>query len=376
MRKVQYISGTRADFGLMRRALAAIAAHPALDLGLAVTGMHLSPRYGSTVADIDSDGLRIDCRLPVDLAETTGEAMARNLGTMVGGFASHFAHAKPDIVLLLGDRGEMLAGAIAALHLNIAIAHVHGGERSGTIDEPMRHAVSKLAHLHLTTIAEARERLIRMGERADCVTVVGAPGVEGLSSGVRRTKAELCREFGFDPARPVVLFVYHPVVQEAASAGQGAAMLLDLLAARDVQVVALKPNSDAGGDAIAWEIDKRGANPTLRVVTHFPRDAFVDWMAACDLMLGNTSAGIIEAASFGTPVVNVGSRQQLRARNANTTDVPLDRREVESAIDRALQVGRFACANIYEQPDTAAHIADVLAKADLGPALLDKVNSY
>jgi GDP/UDP-N,N'-diacetylbacillosamine 2-epimerase (hydrolysing) len=376
MRKIVYFTGTRADFGLMRQTLLAIHAEPSLDLGVAVTGMHLSQRYGLTVADIEAAKLRIDYRIPVPVDETTGSEMARNLGTMVIGFTDFLSVTRPDIVLLLGDRGEMLAAAIAALHLNIAIAHIHGGERSGTIDEPVRHAISKLSHFHFVTEPGARDRLIAMGERADMVTVVGAPGVEGLSSMTVRARSGLCADVGFDPSRPIVLFVYHPVVQEADTAAQGAAMLIDSLVARGFQIMALKPNSDAGGVGIARELDARSHHPDIRVVTHFPRDRFIDWMAASDLMCGNTSAGIIEAASFGTPVINVGSRQQLRARNSNTIDTPLEIAPLESAIDQALAMSRSSHGNIYEQPDTSNKIVNLLCNVPLNCSLLNKVNSF
>ena len=159
MRRVRYISGTRADFGLMRRTLQAIQDHPALDLSVIATGMHLSPAHGETVREIEAAGLPISARVPFPLQPATGATMARGVGIMIPAFVDALEADRPDILLLLGDRGEMLAGAVAAIHLNIPIAHVCGGERSGTVDEPVRHAVSKLPHLHFTATEEARERL-------------------------------------------------------------------------------------------------------------------------------------------------------------------------------------------------------------------------
>lgn len=376
MRKILYFSGTRADFGLMRKTLCTVRDDPGLRLGIVVTGMHLSEKYGQTERDIAAAGLAIEGRIPVDLTETTGAIMATNLGRMLMGFTEHCARDRPDIVLLLGDRGEMLAGALAALHLGIPVMHIHGGDLSGTIDEPMRHATSKLSHYHCVTTPAARERLIRMGELPDRVFVTGAPGVEDIVDLAVHRRPALCAELGLDPARPTAMFVLHPVVQEAESSGAVAGALLDLLIERDLQIVAVRANSDAGGDAISAELDARLDYPALKVVAHFDRARFVSWMAAADLMIGNTSAGIIEAASFGTPVINVGSRQNLRERNANVIDVGLDAGVLVDAIDRSLAQGRYPAENLYHQPDTAQKIARLLNSVSLDRSILNKINSY
>ena len=171
MRRILYLTGTRADFGLMRATLAGIQAHPELKLGLLVTGMHLDPRYGDTVREVEASGLPVVARVPVALGDDDGATMARAIGLELLGAVDALASFHPDLLLLLGDRGEMLAGAIAALHLNIPIVHLHGGELSGTVDEPVRHAISKLAHYHFTATEGARERLIRMGERPEHIHV-------------------------------------------------------------------------------------------------------------------------------------------------------------------------------------------------------------
>lgn len=376
MRHICYVSGTRADFGLMERSLRAIDAHPDLDLSIIMTGMHLSPKYDSTGDEIVASGFRILDRIPVPLDQTQDSEMARNVGLMLTGIADSLARSRPDIVLLLGDRGEMLAGATAALHLNIPSAHIHGGERSGTIDESLRHAVSKLSHIHMTTTASARDRLIRMGEREDMVHVVGAPGVEGIRELATISREALCQEVGLSPTKPVVLFLFHPVVQAINETGAAAGWMLDTLLAQDLQIMAIKPNSDAGGDLIAAEIDARSGHANMRVATHVNRAKFVSWLAAADLLVGNTSAGIIESASFGTPTINVGSRQNLRERNANVIDVGLDPQAFLTAVQRALGAGRYATYNVYEGNNTSGAIAGLLSSAPIGPELLNKVNSF
>ena len=283
---------------------------------------------------------------------------------------------KPDAVLLLGDRGEMLAGALAAIHLNIPIVHVHGGERSGTVDEPVRHAISKLSHYHFAATEAARMRLIRMGEHAAHVFVTGAPGLDGLAGAARRPRAELCADLGLDPARPVALLVYHPILQTAGAAGREMAEVLAAVQDTGVQAVCLTPNSDAGHREIRNEIARQARQPGFKVVTHFARPDFLSWLEAADAMVGNSSSGIIEAASFGLPVVNVGNRQHGRERNANTADVPAERTSIRTALATALAHGRHPRQNIYGDGRAAEKIVELLSTLPLSKDLLSKINAY
>ena len=375
-RHVVYVTGTRADYGLMRRTLQAVAAHPGLSLSLVVTGMHLDDTFGNTVREIEADGFPIVSRVPIAPGDGGG-AMARGIATMIAGFTDAFERARPDVVLLLGDRGEMLAGAIAAAHLNIAVAHIHGGERSGTIDEPVRHAISKLSHIHLAATAESRDRLVRMGEDPGRVVTVGAPGLVGLTDEPDGDRTALATGVGFDATRPIALMLYHPVHSEAENAADGVALVLDQLAAAGLQVLALMPNSDSGGAAIRARLEQAAAGSNwLSLHTHLERPRFVAWMRAADVMVGNSSSGIIEAATFGTPVVNVGPRQQLRERNRNVVDVALDGPAVRGAIEEALAFGRRPPANVYGDGATDRRVAEVLADVPLDRALLAKCNAY
>lgn len=375
-RRIFYISGTRADYGLMEATLRRIAAHPELDLAMVVTGMHLDPRYGSTIEEIERAGLRIAGRIPSEVAGATGAEMAKGIATMLAGFTALLERDMPDLVLLLGDRGEMLAGAIAAIHLNIPVVHIHGGERSGTVDEPVRHAISKLSHYHFAATDEARERLIRMGEEPERVMVVGAPGLVGLSASTRRNREALASDEGFDPARPIALMVYHPVLQDAETAGAETAALLSALDTHNCQVLALLPNADAGSRDIREVLEAARGNGRLKIVTHLPRPIFIEWMAAADLMIGNSSSGIIEAATFGTPVVNVGPRQNLRQRNANVIDVAPEEAAIGMAIATALASGRYAPTNVYGDGLADEHISNLLADLSLDRGILRKCNAF
>jgi len=376
VRRVAYVSGTRADFGLMARTLTLINASPAFELGVVVTGMHLSPKYGITAGEIEAAGLPIRARIPTPVDETSGAAMARAVGQAIVGMVDSFEVWRPHILLLLGDRGEMLAGATAALHLNIPITHVHGGERSGTIDESVRHAISKLSHYHFVATVGARERLLRMGERAEHVFVTGAPGLDGIGQTAIESRDVLCREVGFAPQRRVCLFVYHPVVQESDLSGTHARAALEGTLATGSQVLALSPNADAGGDLVRAALADYAMHPDVRLVTHLPRDRFVSWMARADAMVGNSSSGIIEAASLGLWVINVGARQRLRERSGNVIDVEPDTSAVAHAVADVLKRTRSARDNVYGDGHAGERIVDLLDKLPLTPSLMMKCNAY
>lgn len=375
-RRICYVSGTRADFGLMQSALQAIARAPGLSVDVLVTGMHLSPIYGHTVDEILATGLPLRARVPVELEPANGATMARNIGRMVTGFVDALATDPPDVVLLLGDRGEMLAGAIAALHLSLVIVHIHGGERSGTVDELVRHAISKLSHYHFVATEQSRERLLRMGEFPDSVFVTGAPGLDGLVKLAAESRQDLCTSLSLDPNRPVALMVFHPVLQEAEEAGNSTRLILSALAARNCQTIALMPNSDAGSDPVRDVLRTHAADVDVRVITHFGRPRFAAWMAACDFMIGNSSAGIIEAASFSTPVLNLGSRQNLRERSANVLDVPLDESSLASAVASVLAGRRQLVTNVYGNGQAGMRMTELLRDLAIDAKLLAKSNAY
>lgn len=379
MRKILYVTGTRADFGLMASTLQCIHSHAKLQLQVAVTGMHLSPAYGMTVREIERSGLSIAARVPVDVEGRSGAAMARSIGQAVTGLTDAMEALRPDLVLLIGDRGEMLAGAIAAIHLGIPVAHLHGGERSGTVDEPVRHAITKLSHWHFVASEESRERVVRLGERPETVWITGAPSLDGVMETAQRHEGELPTALGVPAGTPFVLVLFHPVLQEAAGAGAQAENLAgalgDVLAGSPRHVVWLAPNADAGSGAVLEALD-RTSLPRLVRLTHLPRPLFLAALARADALVGNSSAGIIESASLGTPVVNVGSRQQRRERNRNTYDCAADRASIAQALRKALAGGRFQSDNRYGDGTAGERITELLAGLPIEPSLLDKSNTY
>jgi GDP/UDP-N,N'-diacetylbacillosamine 2-epimerase (hydrolysing) len=375
-RKVCYITGTRADFSLMTGTLQRAQADPRLDVVVLVTGMHLLEEFGLTVREIEASGLRICARIPVHLDGTTGAVMARALGQALVGMTDVLENDRPDIIVVLGDRGEMLAGAIAAIHLNVHLMHVHGGERSGTLDESMRHAISKLAHFHMVATAGARDRLIRMGERTEHVFVTGAPGLDGIKEAATEERAALCAGARFDVRRPIALVVFHPVVQEADAAGEQMSEIMAALTDVSIQALCMTPNSDAGGRAIRAVLAQYANSPGITVRDHLNRNEFASWLASADVMVGNSSAGIIEAASLGLPVVNVGSRQQDRDRSDNVTDALPRRAAIRDAIAKALKAGHRQYSNVYGDGRAGERIVEHLATLPLDRKILSKANAY
>jgi GDP/UDP-N,N'-diacetylbacillosamine 2-epimerase (hydrolysing) len=382
VRRVLYVTGTRADFGLMQHVLARIDAHPRLQLQLAVTGMHLSPAFGETVREIEASGLPIVARIPTEVESRSPAAMARGIGQMVVALTEVLEREQPDLMLLVGDRGEMLAGAIAALHVGVPNVHLHGGERSGTVDEPVRHAITKLSHWHFVATEASRARVIALGERPEHVWVTGAPSLDGLAAVLDAPRASALSRLGLEADATYALVLFHPVVQQREDAFCQTAALAEALervaVAQGLRLVWLEPNADAGSGGILQALDAAAQRLGQRLVriTHLTRAHYLEALRHAQVLVGNSSSGIIEAASLGTPVVNIGDRQRGRERNANTWDCGVEAAAIEAAVRQALGHGRFAPTNVYGDGHAAERIVRLLAQTPFAPDLLDKINTY
>ena len=376
VRKVIYLSGSRADFGLMRSTLLQAARCPALRVQVAVTGMHLSAAHGHTVDDICAAGLEVCGEVPVDVTTRTRASMADSVGECLQGMTRLLEAERPDFLVLMGDRGEMLAGAVAALHLGIASVHIHGGERSGTVDEPVRHAISKLSTWHMVATDASRERLVRMGEMPSHVFVTGAPGLDGLVELASGSREDALLALQMPPGKPFVLALFHPVVQQSGSAYSQTLAVLAALARVGLPALWLEPNADAGSLEVLRALDEVVLPAGSRRVQHLSRDVFASAMRHCAVMVGNSSAGIIEAATFGTPVVNVGDRQRLRERNAHVADVAPVLEEITAALLAALSQGRGPCENLYGDGHAGERIVQHLTSLPMDSSLLEKFNAY
>lgn len=375
-RRIIYLSGTRADFGLLRGTLLRIAANDTMDLKILVTGMHLSEAHGRTVDEIRQSGLIICAEVPLNMQTRSGGGMAFAIADCLTGVTAALARERPDVLVVLGDRGEMLAGAIAALHLGIPCVHLHGGERSGTVDEPMRHAISKLCSYHLVATEGSRKRLVAMGEEPSRIHVTGAPGLDDLAAAGAMGRDDCLAAVGLAGDARFILSIFHPVVQQAEQAGPQTNALLQALKNVGLPVLWLEPNADAGSLEVLHALDQASFAPGSRRIAHLPRPLFVAAVRHSEVITGNSSAGIIEAASLGTPVVNIGDRQRLRERNANVVDVPAEPSAIEQALRTALKRGRLPCDNLWGDGHAGERIAGLLARLPLGPAVLEKVNTF
>lgn len=375
MRHICYVTGNRADFGLMSSTLEKINQSSQLKLSVAITGMHLDSKYGDTKQDVINFGFDTHI-VESGIEDGSRLAMVNAVATQTSGFSELFTSLKPSVILLLGDRGEMLAAAIAALYLNIPVVHIHGGELSGTVDESIRHAISKLSHFHFVATEKSQERLIRMGEKKANVYVTGAPGLDDIINMSLPSKSELIEFLEIDNSITLLSVVFHPVVQDAEIAGEQMGMLLNSLP-KSEQVVILLPNADAGGQLIRDKIFAHAKiHHNIKVVTHLPRNMYLSLIAHCDVLIGNSSSGIIEAASFSTQVINIGERQANRERNINTIDVELDEVEIKSAINKARNQKEMAINNVYGDGNTGHRICSLLSSLTIDDNTTRKCNAY
>lgn len=377
MKKVLYVTGSRADYGLMRKVLAAMQQDEGIALSVAVTGMHLMPEYDS-VREIEQDGLKV-YNLHVVQRANDRQAMADFTAACISSLSSLCEELHPDLILLLGDRAEMMAGAIVGTYLGIAVAHIHGGEVSSTVDEQIRHAITKLSHVHFPATEDSASRLLKLGERQDRIFVVGAPGLEGITEDLL-TRDELNSLLKIDGDGPLILIIFHPVSEELHESGQQMKTVLESCEGLEGEKVIIYPNADAGSGEIIYVIDQYRTQPHFKVFGNLSRQHYLSLMKYAALMIGNSSSGLIEAPSFHLPFIHVGSRQSGRLRGENVLDVPCKASKIKAAVDRALS-GAFRqklknCSNPYGDGNTAARMIGIIKALELDSGIIQKQITY
>jgi len=371
VRKVCIVIGSRANYSSIKSAMRAIVDHPALELQLVVGASAILDRYGSVVDLIEADGFTPAAKVHMLIEGETPATMAKSTGLGLLELPTVFESLKPDCVLTVGDRFETMATTLAAAYMNIPVAHTMGGEVSGTIDESIRHAVTKFAHLHFPASAGARERIIRLGERPEDIHLVGCPRIDLVAEilGSRSASAdERIFDLGvgdrLDLAQPFLLVSQHPVTTEYGAGEQQIMATLDAVREVDLPAIVLWPNADAGSEDIARGIRKlreRGQARNMHFFKNLSIEVYVGLMARTACLIGNSSSGIREGAFIGTPVVNIGSRQGGRERGHNVLDVPHDGAAIAAAIRRQLGQRRYATDPIYGDGKAGPRIAEVLA---------------
>lgn len=381
-RKICFITGTRADFGILTPVMKEVELSEKLELQLIVTGMHLIPQFGYTINEIRNEGFRINKKIYIGDSEDDKASMSRSVGKAISEFTTAFEELKPDLVVVLGDRGEMLAGAIAANYLEIPIAHIHGGEVSGHIDGVVRHAITKLSHLHFAATDKSRKRIIRLGEDPKRVYTTGAPALDRVLNEPLLEKKDLYFKYNLDSHKPLFLIVQHPVSLEKGSVSKKIKATLNAALSFKAQILVICPNSDAGGKQMINVIESYSKNPSVTLVKSIPHLDYLSFLKSADVLVGNSSSGIIEAPSFNLPVVNVGSRQDNRERAKNVIGVDYDKEKIASAIKKALEYGtmakkdrKTAAANPYGDGKASRRIVSILKRMSL-KEITDKKITY
>ncbi|MDQ3070930.1 MAG: UDP-N-acetylglucosamine 2-epimerase [Acidobacteriota bacterium] len=392
-RRIAIFTGNRAEYGLQFPILRAVSSDPRFEYYLLVGGAHLQQDFGNTRAEIEADGLTVHREVEIDMPHDTLYATAQAIGTGVLSIARILDELRPDVMVVYADRFESFAAMIAGTQMNVPTAHVEGGDytEGGALDDSVRHAMTKLAHLHFATNEAAAERIRRLGEEPWRVHVVGLPALDLVAGGEFSSPDAIAADLGLDTARPVVLFCQHSVTtefEEAAAQVRPSLVALEALAREGVQIVLTYPNNDAGGRRIIDELVAFAGRrvPNTQLHKSLGRARFHGVLnligsVTGGAMVSNSSAGIKETPAFKCASINVGSRQQGRLRGANIIDTGYDAAEIEAAVRRALgdAAYRRACVegeNPYGAGNAGARIADVLATVPLDARLLQKKMTY
>ena len=389
-RTIAVFTGNRAEYGLQYPILRAIAAHPDLDYRLIVSGAHLDPNFGNTLSEIEADGFSVAAEVKIDMPADTLFATAQAIGSGILSMSKVLSDIRPDILVVYADRFEGFAAVIAGSQMNVPTAHIEGGDltEGGALDDSVRHAMTKLAHLHFTTNQQASNRILSMGEESWRVHTVGFPAIDMIQDGNYASPQEIVERFGLDLARPVVLFTQHSVTTEYDQAIDQlipSLKAIEYLAEEGVQVFVTYPNNDAGGRQIiatleSWEGKD---HPCVHLHRSLGRYFYHGVLALATqpgtrvARVGNSSSGIKETPAFGCPTVNIGSRQKGRLRADNVVDAGYDPDAIYAAVSRCLndEVFRIQAQNAenpYGVGDAGRKIADALAKVPINQALIRK----
>ena len=381
MRKIVVVTGTRAEYSYLKPLMSEIQKDKDLTLIPVVTGMHLLKEYGNTYKIVENDFPNA-VKIPMPLKGDRPKDMADYLSDGVNNLADFFEKTKPDIVTSLGDRTEAFASAISCLYLNIPFAHLNGGDVSGTtIDESMRHAITKMAHFHLVHNKTNAERVKKMGEENNRIFVTGALTIDSITHTKLMNRREIFGKYGLDPYKTTFLVVQHPITTLK---DRGFSQIKELFSALDElkeQTVLIYPNCDAGSKDFIDLIEKYEERDYMFTFKSLPHEEYLSFMKNCDVMIGNSSSGIIEAPSFKIPVINIGSRQQGRERSDNIIDVKPKKDEILRAIDFVSNDKKFKdkvknCVNKFGDGKASNRIVKIFKEIEISEKLIQKQITY
>ena len=375
-RKICFVTGSRADFGLLVWPMRAVQQMPKLTLQLIATGMHLSPEFGYTVNNIRDEGFSVDESVETLLSSDSGVGVAKSVGLGVIGFADAFARLKPDLVVVLGDRYETLAAAQAAMFMRLPMAHLFGGDvTEGVVDESTRHAISKMAHLHFTSNKDSTRRLMQLGEPASRIHTIGSPGIDAIRRLKPMDRETVGHEVGMALGSRNMLVTFHPLTIEA---GRSVDALDELFAALstldpEFRIFFTLSNADAEGRSLNERIEAFVASrPNTIAAASLGQLRYISLMNQVDVVVGNSSSGVLEAPSLNVPTVDIGDRQKGRERASSVFNASPERSAIGAAISKALSHGRQPTVSPYGDGESSQRFADVIASIPDFRVLLKK----
>ncbi len=384
MKKICVVIGSRANYSSIKSAMRAIQKHPQLELQVVAAASALLDRYGQVVRLVEQDGFEVNERLHMLIEGETPATMAKSTGVGLIELPSAFERLRPDVVITVGDRFETMATTLAAAYMNIPVAHTMGGEVSGTIDESIRHAVTKFAHIHFPASRDAAERIIKLGERPEMVFRVGCPRIDLVADILADSEEQMDGQLfdvgvgaSLDLSTPFVLVSQHPVTTEYGEGERQITATLSAVRESGMQAIVLWPNSDAGSEDIARGMRKwreRGLADRMHFFKNLPTATYIHLMKNAACLVGNSSSGIREGAYIGTPVVNIGSRQTARERGSNVVDVSHEEKEILGAIRAQASHGPYAMEDTYGSANAGEQIAEILAT--MGKVEVQKLITY
>jgi len=336
-KKVCIVTGSRSEYGILKLIIEKIEASKKLDLLLFVTGMHLLKRYGNTIDIIRKNGIIIDKIIPMyEENEFNREKLGNAVGKAIINFTKAFIEFNPDLLLVLGDRYEALAAVIAASTISLPIAHIHGGDISGSIDDSIRHAITKFSHVHFPSTLKSKKRILLLGEDESRVFVFGSPAIDAIYSYILLNKEDICKKFEFDINKKLILCVQHPNTFESQHAGEQMKLTLQILKDLNLNTVIIYPNNDPGSELIINEIEKNRDISYFKIFKNLERIDYLSLLKNADLLIGNSSSGKIESPIFKLPVVNIGDRDKDRESAENVIDVPHEYNKIKNAVLKGL----------------------------------------
>lgn len=376
MKKIAYISGTRADFGIETPLLKAIEESKELELQLFATGMHLLPEFGETVRIVRRNFPNVKI-INVNIDNKNKDGMADFAAELLPRIVRQFKENRPDLVLVHGDRIEMLCCSVASLYLGIPVVHVQGGDKTTTLDDSVRHAITKLSHLHFPATEQSAKRIRMMGEEEWRIQVVGTMGVDALLKVSTLSREDLCHKLNLSFNSKIILVTLHPTTEEINRAGEQMQIVLNAIKRFNLQTVIIYPNTDPGSDQIVEIINHEKGNSQFRIYKNLDFDTFVSLEKEVDVWVGNSSAGVVESASFKTPVINVGNRQEGRERGNNVIDAGYDEDEIYKVIEKSLFDKDYInslknCANPWGDGKATQKILKTLEEIKIDKKLLNK----